>query len=169
MAARPVARRDPRRPARPRPAGPAPTRPRPAPPAAGKPAAPPHAPPGRRESGSPARTVTTRTSPGAAAIAAPSEKAASSRCGERTATGPWSRAPPPNPSHPAGRKLRIADGLDARRRAVASVLDHVGDDAVEVERRLPADRVPNLCGRGLAVECVLDPLAVDAVIRNERK
>ncbi len=45
--------------------------------------------------------------------------------------------------------------------------DDVGEDAVEVDRGLPADRGCDLFDRRLAVERVFDPDLVDLVVRNE--
>jgi lipopolysaccharide/colanic/teichoic acid biosynthesis glycosyltransferase len=47
--------------------------------------------------------------------------------------------------------------------------DHVRQDAVEVERRLPPDRVSDLLSRRHPVEHVFDPLAEDLLVRHEHK
>ncbi len=59
----------------------------------------------------------------------------------------------------------VRSSADERRRR-ARVLDHVGEDLVERAGRLPADRAGDLVDRGLPVEHVLDPLAVDLVVRH---
>src|SRR5881392_1934718 len=68
----------------------------------------------------------------------------------------------------SGSPLRSLDALLlSRLRRAPFVADHVRDDSVEVERRLPPNRVLDLPYRGLTVERVFDALVVHALIRNE--
>jgi exopolysaccharide biosynthesis polyprenyl glycosylphosphotransferase len=54
-------------------------------------------------------------------------------------------------------------------RGAARVGDHVGENPVEVERRLPADRPADLLGRRHAMKHVLDPLPEDLLVRHEHE